>query len=92
MWIGFGMIMNPLSVLADVIPFLGTIIGWGTWLVAFVLAAVISLISFAIAWFAVRPILSGGILLVAAGIVFAVYYLRSSPKSPADDLGVEIVN
>lgn len=92
MWIGFGLIMNPLAVLADVIPFIGSIIGWGTWMVAFLLAAIVSLVSFAVAWFAVRPILSGGILLIAGAIVFAFFYFRSSPKAPGEEFGVELVN
>lgn len=64
MMIGFALIMKPISVLADVIPFLGTLVGFGTGLIAFTLGFSLWIISFAIAWFAVRPILSIGIIAI----------------------------
>ena len=73
--IGFGMIMAPIGVLADVIPFLGSIARLGTGIVGFVLAIVVGFITIAIAWFAVRPILSLILLAIAAGVfvLFAIY-------------------
>ena len=38
MWIGFALIFNPLHVLADVVPFIGGIVGFGTGLLAGLLA------------------------------------------------------
>lgn len=73
--IGFGMIMAPIGVLADVIPFLGSIARLGTGIIGFVLAIVVGFITIAIAWFAVRPILSLVLLAIAAGtfVLFAMY-------------------
>ena len=80
MYIGMGMVFRPLSVLADVIPFLGTIVGKGTSFVAFIIAAICSLVTIAIAWIAYRPIL-GISLLVVAGV--CVYLFISKKKAAA---------
>lgn len=71
--LGFGMLLGPLSVLADVIPFLGSLIGGVSSMVAFALAVLVGSITIAIAWFAYRPLLSIG--LIVAGVAIA-YGLR----------------
>ncbi len=63
---GLNMIFRPLSVLADVLPILGNIVGAGTGLIALLLAAILSLITVSIAWVVYRPLL--GILMLAAAI------------------------
>lgn len=73
--IGFGMIMAPIGVILDVLPFLGSIARLGTGIIGFVLAIVVGFVTIAIAWFAVRPILSIILLAIAAGVfvLFAIY-------------------
>jgi hypothetical protein len=73
LFIGFSLVLNPLSTILAVVPFLKSIMGFATGLVAFVLASVISLVVIAIAWLFYRPILAIS-LLVAAGGIF--YFLR----------------
>ncbi len=68
MWIGFALIFKPLSTIADVIPFIGSIVGAGGGLVALLLSMVVTCITIAVAWLAVRPLL-GCTLLVLAGVV-----------------------
>lgn len=70
-FIGFKMILQPLVVLGDVVPFIGSIINFGTGLISGILAFSISLIVIAISWFAHRPLLAGILILVAVGAVFA---------------------
>jgi Zn-dependent protease with chaperone function len=67
--IGFGLIMAPIGVLADVIPFLGSIARLGTGIIGFVLAILVGFLTIAIAWFAVRPILSIILIVVALAVV-----------------------
>ena len=69
MAVGIAMVLSLLSVLADVIPFRGSIIGFGTGLVAFSVASVLSLVTITIGWIAYRP-LFGISLLVLAGLAF----------------------
>lgn len=71
--VGFGMILRPLRVLADVLPPVGTIVGMGIGLVALVLGLLVGGIVIAVAWFAVRPILSVIILVVVGAIVFLLF-------------------
>jgi hypothetical protein len=81
--IGFGLFMNPLSVLADVIPLLGSIVRFGTGLLAFFFAVVTGTITIAIAWFYYRPLLGIGILVVGALVAMAVIYLGRSRRPAA---------
>jgi hypothetical protein len=67
MAMGFGMLFKPLSVVADVLPIAGTIVGVGTGIFAFVLAASFSLLTIAIAWIFYRPLI-GIPLLIASGV------------------------
>ena len=80
---GFMAIMKPLSVLGSVIPFIGNIIGMGTGLISFVLAATISLIVIAIAWIFVRPLLGILILVLAVGSFIYMRKLAAASKPAA---------
>ncbi len=65
MFIGFSMLFKPFSVIADVLPIAGTIVGVGTSIVAFLLAAPLSLITISIAWIVYRPLI--GVPIALAG-------------------------
>lgn len=80
---GFMAIMRPLSVLGSVVPFIGSIIGMGTGLISFVLAATISLIVIAIAWIVARPILGIVLLVAAVGGLIAMRKLATSSRAAA---------
>ena len=71
--VGLGTILHPLSVIADVIPILGSIVGAGTGLVAFLLGLAWSLLVIAVAWIRFRPVLAvsllGGVV-VLLGLLF----------------------
>ncbi len=81
MGIGFALLFSPLSALAAVIPLLGSLVGAGAGFMAFVLTLVLGPLTIAIAWFAVRPLMSIGI--VAAGFLaaFLASRLKSSRRS-----------
>jgi len=88
--VGFGMIFAPLAVVADVIPFVGSIVRFGTGLIAFLLAIVVGTITIAIAWFWYRPLLSIIILAVGLAIAVGVYYIGKARRknAPAPAPGV----
>jgi hypothetical protein len=73
MAIGLSMVLKPLSVLADVVPFFGNIVQAGTGLIALLVSLTLSFITVAVAWIVYRPVL-GIALLVFAGVV--VYVLK----------------
>ncbi len=81
MMIGVYVFLRPLSVLADVVPFLGNIVEAGTGIIAFLMALVLSFVTIAVAWFAYRPIL--GIILLAAAIVSIVTVFVKLKKANA---------
>ena len=76
MAIGLGMLFKILSTVIDRIPFvgihIGTVVGVGTSLIAILIALPLALLTIAIAWFFVRPILSISLLVIAIGGFFGL--------------------
>jgi hypothetical protein len=84
--VGFGLLLSPVAVLADVIPMLGGIVRMGTGIIAFFLAVVVGTITIAVAWFYYRPLFGIGILVVGAVVAAATVYcgrLRQPASPPA---------
>ncbi|MBS7792088.1 TMEM43 family protein [Roseococcus sp. SDR] len=81
MFVGFLIIFNPLKVLADVIPFIGSIVGFGTGLLAAVLTMIFAPATIAIAWLFYRPLV--GIAILALGIALAFGLTRLRRNRPA---------
>ena len=85
-FVGFNLIFKPLSVLADVIPMLGNLVGMGTGLIAFLLASILSLITIAVAWFVYRPLYWITLLVVAVLLVLAILgKMRKAPEKSKED-------
>jgi hypothetical protein len=82
MWLGLGLIFKPLSVLMDVIPLFGTIVGKGIGFVTFIIAAVLALATIAIAWLFYRPLLGVALLVAAGGLVYWLVVKRRKPVQP----------
>lgn len=80
---GFMAVMRPLSVLGSVVPFIGSIIGMGTGLISFMLAATISLVVIAIAWIVVRPLLGITVLVLAVGALVCTRKLAAAGRPAA---------
>jgi Transmembrane protein 43 len=72
MFIGVRLLIEPITEVTDWIPIFGSLIDLGATLASGVLAVSLSLVTIAVAWFAVRPLLSGGLLVAACGLVFWV--------------------
>lgn len=83
---GLRMILAPLSVLADVVPLFGTIVGAGAGIVAFLLGLAWSLLVIAVAWIRFRPLLAGGLLAVVAALL-ALLYKRSRARKKLEGTG-----
>jgi hypothetical protein len=77
MFIGFALILRPLVVVADVVPFIGNILGAGVALVALGLTAVLGPAIIAIAWFAHRPLLSIAVIAIGLIVAFGVRTLAT---------------
>ncbi len=83
MFFGFSLIFKPLSVVADVLPIAGSIVGVGTGIVAFLLAAPLSLITIAVAWIFYRPLI-GVPLLILAGVGIALLIKKVMAQKKAN--------
>lgn len=79
---GFSLILSPLVVLADVIPFLGSIVNFGTGFVAFICGLCVWIVATAIAWFVTRPLLSLGLIAVAAILSYLLIKMRAKKLPP----------
>lgn len=75
---GFAAILGPIVVLADVLPILGTLAGFGTGFVALLCGFVLWTIITAIAWFAIRPWLSAGLVAIGAGLSYWLYQRKKA--------------
>ncbi|MBR6625876.1 MAG: TMEM43 family protein, partial [Mailhella sp.] len=81
---GLKSIVAPLSVLASVIPLLGTIVGAGTGIVCTLLGLAWSLIIISIAWLRFRPLVGGAMIGVAVLLIAALYFKgRAKKAAPA---------
>jgi Transmembrane protein 43 len=80
MLIGFALVFRPLVTVADVVPFIGAILGVGTFLAAFSLAMSLSLVTIGVAWIVFRPILGVALLAVAVGSIVAAHRMGVGKK------------
>ena len=74
--IGFTLILGPLSVLADVIPLIGSIVGGVTFVVSFFMSAGLSSLVIAVSWIAFRPMVGIPLLVVTLGSFIALIFVR----------------
>lgn len=78
LFIGFSLILKPVVVLADVIPLFGSIVGFGTGIIAFLGALSLWVLFTSIAWFTSRPLLSLGLLAALAIVIYLVTRKKTS--------------
>ena len=87
MFIGFSSIFKPLEVLADIVPFLGSLVGLGTSMVAFALSLCGSLTTIAVAWLYFRPLIAVPLLVAAVGTLVWLFAkakgAKAAPSEPA---------
>lgn len=83
LFLGGVLVFSPFAVLADVIPFLGSLVGFGTALLALLIAIPVGFIIIALAWLAYRPLLGGTLLVLGIGIPIALLVLRQKRMVPA---------
>lgn len=80
---GFGSILGPLSVVASVLPFLGSILGFGTGIIAGILGVAIGALTIGTAWLFYRPLTALLIFAVAALIIGGLVYIGRRKKAAA---------
>ena len=83
MWLGIVLILKPFEVMADVIPFLGNLVGAGISLAAFGVAAPLTFITIAIGWIVYRPVIGILLIMVGGAIFVGIYKMASGKKAAA---------
>ncbi len=81
MFIGFALILSPLSVLADVVPILGDVVGAGVGMIGLLGTAVIAPLVIAIAWFFYRPVVAVIVLAVGAALAYGAIHLARQHRA-----------
>lgn len=76
--LAFSMMMSLLATLAKVIPFMGSLVGGATGIVATIFTLILGSTVIAIAWFASRPMLS--LAIITVGIAIAVALIKYNKK------------
>ncbi|WP_312418254.1 TMEM43 family protein [Shinella sp.] len=82
LFIGFVFILSILGVIADLVPFIGSLVRFGTTAIALIFTLLIGPTVIAIAWITYRPLIA--IAVLAAGIALAagILYLRRGKAAP----------
>lgn len=79
---GIALVLKPLSVLGDVVPFVGTIIGMGTSLIALMVGTGAAFCTISLAWLFYRPMIGLPLLILGAGLIFwTIKTVRSRSES-----------
>jgi hypothetical protein len=82
LYAAFVLMLRPLAVAADVLPFLGSIVRAGSGIVAFAFAAALGSLTIALAWFVYRPLVAGAVLITGAVVAGILLFLarRKAPE------------
>lgn len=84
--VGFAIFLAPLSTLASVIPILGDLVGGAVTLVSVAIGVPLSILVIAFAWLTFRPLIGGGLILVALVVGYLLWRWRKS-RAPAVPAG-----
>ncbi len=84
MAMGVGLILSPLAVFADVVPFFGSLVGAGTKLISVLVAGVFSCITIGIAWFVYRPVIGAAFVVIASSLSVLIFgkMKKAAPAQP----------
>lgn len=81
MFFGLMLVLKPISVIADVIPFIGNIVGFGSAIVALLVSVSLSFITISVAWIFYRPLIGVPLLVIGIGVAVALF-LRNKSGQP----------
>jgi uncharacterized membrane protein YhhN len=71
------LVLGPISAMARILPFLGSLVEIGFAIVAFLLSAIVSLLVIATAWMFYRPLWAAILVVVAIGCILLLKRLHA---------------
>ena len=80
MFLGLLMVFKPIAVFGDVVPLIGTMLGAGLGIFSFLIAASLSLLTIAVSWIVVRPVLGLVLLALALGAIVGLISIGMKKK------------
>ena len=85
MWAGWYLVLRPIAVVGDLVPFIGSVLAAGAGIVAFLLTAATAPVVMAIAWLWYRPLLSIGLIAAGGAVAYGIRVLahRKAARVPA---------
>lgn len=90
MFAGFLMMLNIIGVIGDVIPLVGSLTRIAVGFAAFALTLILAPLTIGIAWFAVRPLLGGAIIVVGFVLATGLWFVsrkRTTGRDSAANAG-----
>lgn len=82
MFAAFKTILKPLVIVGDLIPFIGSIISFGTGIASGLATAALAFVVIGLAWIFYRPIIGISLLVIAGGIFF-IFWKRKQDRKKA---------
>jgi uncharacterized membrane protein len=89
-WISFKSLVQPMQVMADCIPFIGDLLEVANDCITFFLAACLSIIVIAVAWFAYHPVLSVLLLLLVGAAAYGMRQRQKNKEVVTYDVAYEL--
>jgi hypothetical protein len=86
MFIGLSMVFKPFVVVADVLPFLGNLLGVGVGIFSFAVSLLLSSLTIAVAWVFYRPVLGISLLVLGLGSFVLIYRWSKKKKEAKAEL------
>ena len=83
MVISLSLLFQPLAVLVSVLPFLGSLVEGGAFLVSVALSIPLTLVTIAIAWFAHRPLLAGALIAIGLAVTLLMAWSKRRKTAAA---------
>lgn len=83
MAVGIALVFGPLVAVADVIPFVGNLLGTGVAIFAVLIALPLTLLTIGLCWVAVRPMVGVPLVIAAALLIGGAVYLSRGRKKKA---------
>lgn len=88
LFVALRLILGPVAVLADVVPWAGSLVGAGVGLVSFLFALAIGLAAIAFSWLYYRPVLAAFLFMGVGGLLTASFLvLRKNRPAPVPAAG-----